>query len=122
MAQAMESFANSVTLAADHLAVGQALEGHLAGLNWPVRHREVLQTRDGRAVAVVFGVTTPFGGSTGFSFFMRGAASVAWLLRIEELAGGGAQVAAWAGGTEGWAGFDYGRNKGVVRRLLDGAL
>ncbi|MFO1533201.1 MAG: hypothetical protein ABR562_05830 [Thermoplasmatota archaeon] len=70
-------------------------------------------------MAVVFGVTSPFGGARGLSIFMRGAAGVAWMLRVEQLEAG-TKVSAWAGGTEGWAGLDWGRNKGVVRRIMDG--
>lgn len=92
----------------------------LRRLGWDLHFTEELRTKEDRPVAFAFGTTEPFGGASVFSFLARGAASVAFLVRVEERSASACHVEILAGGTEGWAGFDFGRNRGVVKAFLEG--
>lgn len=97
---------------------GLAVRRRLMELRWPIHHEEELRTKEGRRIAVAFGTTSPLGGASALSTFFRGAAQVAFLVRIEELGPARTRVDLLAGGTEGWSGNDYGRNAGVAERFL----
>ena len=116
----MEAARQSVELDVPGTEAIRLVNERVSELLWTLHYAEEMRTKDGHGVAVAFGTTEPFGGSTFFSLFMRGAASVAFLLRVEELGPRRTRVEILAGGTEGWAGFDYGRNRAVTKRFLTG--
>lgn len=104
----------------DCVNVGNAIELRLVDLRYAIVHREEFRTRDDRRVAIVFGISSPFGGSNPMSLWMEEARYVAFLIRIEELAKASTEVKVWAGGAQGVMGFDYGRNAGVAQKILEG--
>jgi hypothetical protein len=69
----------------------------------------------------VFGITSFFGGSTLLSVASEGGRYVTFFARIFPK-GNRCEVLAIAGGSETWLGYDYGRNKKVVQKILDMCL
>lgn len=116
----MEAAQERAELAMGCAEAGLAVRRRLMELRWPLHHEEELRTKDGRRIAIALGTTSPLGGATLASTWGRGAAAVAFLLRIEELDARRTAVSVHAAGTEGWTGVDWGRNAGVVRRFLRG--
>ena len=116
----MEAARQATELPMSCVEAGLAARRRLLELRWAVHHEEELRTKDCRRIAIVLGTTTPFGGATLGSLLGRGAASVAFLLRIEEVDAERTAVTLHSAGTEGWTGLDWGRNEGVARRFLDG--
>ena len=69
----------------------------------------------------VFGMTSMLGGSTLFSAVTEGARYVPFFARIFPK-GDKCEVLVIAGGSENWLGWDFGRNKKVVEKILDMCL
>ena len=68
----------------------------------------------------VFGMTSAFGGSTLLSIG-EGARYVPFFARLFPK-GSKCEVLIIAGGSENWLGWDFGRNKKVVEKILDMCL
>ena len=99
------------------ISASTAYKNLLAGIkkeDWEIIYKEEEDLE-------VFGMTSALGGSTLLSAFTEGARYVPFFARIFPK-GNKCEVLIIAGGSEDIFGFDFGRNKKVVEKILNMCL